>query len=165
MITAPFVYYHVFPQQYAREIILSLMMIVIIFELLRVWKRWQVIGQRAHEVGHFSTFAWTIVSLGLVLLFTKSIAWAVPIIAVCALVDPLLGELRLHHVKTEWTVVLGILFAVFIWLICAFYYGFSWKIAMIMGPLAVAVEWPNFKWIDDNALMLLVPLAVLYLLQ
>ena len=34
-----------------------------------------------------------------------------------------------------------------------------------MGPICVAYEWPRLRYIDDNATMLLIPLAVVLVLE
>jgi hypothetical protein len=35
----------------------------------------------------------------------------------------------------------------------------------LMGPICVAAEWPRLRYIDDNATMLLIPLAVVLILE
>jgi len=34
-----------------------------------------------------------------------------------------------------------------------------------MGPMCVAAEWPRLRYIDDNATMLLIPLALVLVLE
>jgi hypothetical protein len=122
-------------------------------------------GQRLHEATHISAFAWTMLSLGIILLISPSVGYSIAIVATCAIVDPLLGEMRMDAINKSIVIVTGIVVALIIWLLCAHYYHFPLWIACTLAPLSVAVELPNLKWIDDNALMLLVPLAIISLLS
>lgn len=165
MLAVPFVYYHFFThiadQKTLRLLLLAFVFFIFLFEKLRIRMRLVLFGQRFHEATHLSTFAWTMLSLAVILFFAP-LSFAVPIIATCALVDPLLGEMRLHQVNKKIMVTLGVFVASAIWFFCAWFYHFSgWYI--LLAPVAVAAEWPRLTWIDDNAMMLLIPLAMIFL--
>lgn len=168
MFAVPFLYYYFLIQHTSEKIlhlsILAFIFFVFLFEKFRIRMRLVLFGQRLHEATQLSTFAWTMLSLGIILFFAP-VEMAVPIIATCAFVDPLNGEMRLHSVPKKIIAVAGIFVAILIWLICAWIYHFPLWYSIIIAPVSVAVEWPTLKWIDDNALMLLVPLVITLLLR
>jgi len=168
MIGVPFLYYY-FLVNLATPKILHLIMLSFIFlifllEKLRIRMRLVLFGQRLHEATHISAFAWTMLSLGIILIFSPEASFSIPIIATCAMVDPLLGEMRAFHIDKILTIVCGIILALFIWLTCAWIYHFPLWIGCVIAPITVAAEWPSLKWIDDNALMLCVPLVIVLVL-
>ena len=169
MLAIPFIYYY-FLTSLASEKILHLLILAFIFLVFLVEKiriRWKLVvfGQRLHEATHISAFAWTVLSLGIILIVSPSLAFSIPIIASCALADPLLGEMRARGVNKKIAFFSGIVLVFLIWFFCALHYHFSFWIAFLMAPLTIAVEWPTFKWIDDNALMLLVPTIMTLLID
>lgn len=142
----------------ANQIVLIIMFIVMLLELLRLRLGWVVFGQRKHEAKAISSFAWTGISIGIVLLFAPDKQFGFPIIWSCALGDPLLGELRRCRIHSGLVALLGVSVVVAIWLFCSWWLNTPIWLAWIMGPLTVAAEWPNIKWLDDNVLMTLLPL-------
>ncbi|OGT44836.1 MAG: hypothetical protein A3E82_06120 [Gammaproteobacteria bacterium RIFCSPHIGHO2_12_FULL_38_11] len=169
MIFTPFIYYY-FLINFATPKILHLIILAFIFfifllEKLRLRMRLVLFGQRLHEARHISAFAWTMLSLGVVFILSPSAPFSIAIVATCALVDPLLGEMRSFHVNQILTVICGIILALIIWMTCAWVYHFPMWIGLVIAPISVAAEWPSLKWIDDNALMMMVPLIVLILLN
>lgn len=133
--------------------------VIVLFESLRIKKRVVFFGQRHHEATHFSAFGWTMISLAIIFLVMPTPVFALPIIVSCALADPLMGEMRLRQKNKLLTAFLGVFVIAVVWFCFAKYFHFScWY--LLLAPLTVAVEWPSFRWIDDNALMLLVPLVV-----
>jgi hypothetical protein len=139
--------------------ILAFIFLVFLFEKFRIRARLVLFGQRLHEATHISAFAWTMLSLGIIL-FSAPVYFAMPIVACCAFVDPLLGEMRLHQVNKYKIIAAGVIVALIIWSACAWFYHFSVWYGVILAPITVAAEWPSLKWIDDNALMMLVPLLI-----
>lgn len=161
MILVPWLYYTFHVPSMILWILLAL---VILLEVIRLSIRFQAFGQRAHEVKHISSFAWAAVALFLVLLLTTP-EFAYPIIAACALGDPLMGELRRFRIPPWFVALLGILFIAGLWLFAWWWVATPWWWAIMMGPLIVAAEWPNLQWIDDNAMMQLVPLVVVLIVN
>ena len=138
--------------------------LVAVLEALRLKFRWVLFGQRQYEKTRLSAFAWTMFGLVLVLYFSPTREYSIAIILGCALGDPLLGELR-QFIKQTWLVtVLGWLFLLGLWLVCAFCFDFVWWLAPLLATLTVWVEGLNIPWVDDNVLMLLTPLFVIILL-
>ena len=167
MILVPFVYYHLLiywvSLPFLRIALIVFLLLVILFELIRVRLGVVLFAQRLHEATHFSAFGWTMLSLGLVLLFSPSSAYSFAIIISCALADPLLGELRARQVDTWKVISAGMVVVLFAWLATAYFYHIAYAWAFLMAPITVAVEWPSLKWIDDNALIMLVPLIIVFL--
>lgn len=156
MILVPWLYY----TYHIPVIVIKILLVfVILVEIVRLKLGLQVFGQRSHEAKRISSFAWGAVSLFLVLLFADR-QFAYPIIASCAFGDPLVGELRRFHFPSWLIAMIGILFIAGLWLLASLWLGTAWWWAIIMGPLIIASEWPNLKWIDDNGMMQLVPLIV-----
>ncbi len=139
--------------------------IILILEALRLWQGWTVFGQRQYEQKRLSAFAWGAIGMALVLLFAPGKQFAIPIICAYAIGDPLLGELRGAKLAKIWVVLIGVIVISGIWWLAHLWLGTPLWLALIMGPLTVAAEWPCLNWIDDNALMQLIPLLVILILR
>ncbi len=171
MLIIPFLYYayakpaadfiHITPQW----LVIIIAGIVILLDLIRLLFGITLFGQRPHEAKQFSSFAWGAIAIALVLLLAPGKAYAVPIIAGCSLGDPLIGELRRKNVSAMTVALLGMFLIALIWLTSSLSLGSDWWFILIMPPITVAAEWPSLKWIDDNALMQIVPLLVVLLLM
>ncbi len=134
-------------------------------DFLRLFFGWTVFGQRGYEKKRISAFVWAIIGMSLVLLFAPGKQFIIPIICAYSIGDPLLGELRRAKINKIWVMLIGVCVISGIWYISSIQWPVPLWLCMLMGPITVAAEWPCLKWIDDNALMLLVPLAVLLLIS
>lgn len=142
-----------------RSAMITLVVIVIcVLEGIRLSRGMVMFGQRDYEKRQVSAFAWGGLSMGLVCLFAPSPATAIPIVFTCALSDPLMGEMRRHGCHALWVAAVGVLSAVVIWSLGVLVLGTAWLWVCVCPLLAIAVEYPRLRWIDDNALMMLVPL-------
>ena len=159
MAVVPWIYYH---YAISATVLWVLLILLVVLEGLRLTFGLQLFGQRVHEAKRISSFAWGGSALLLVLLLSPPM-FAYPIIVACALGDPLLGELRRLGLLTGLVVVCGLVVVAAIWLGATWWLATPWWWALIMAPLTVVAEWPNLKWIDDNAMMQLVPLIVVSL--
>lgn len=148
----------------ANQLILGLLILIMILESLRLRYAWTLIGQRAYENHHISGFAWSICTSFLVVLTVKNASLAFPIIIAFAIGDPLMGELRQAQCKPYYVIFTAVVVIALIWQIFIKYYNLPWWLVLIMPPITVAAEWPRLRWIDDNALMQLVPLAFIWFL-
>lgn len=136
--------------------------VLTLFELLRLQRGWVFFGQRQHESHHLSSSYWSGLAMAAVLLFSPGVAYYVPLITVYAWVDPLLGELREKGVRSKVVLLmLGFVAAGLIWWLSVHFLGASWILGLVCAFLAVFFEQFNWRWIDDNALMQLVPLGFL----
>jgi hypothetical protein len=165
----PFVYYFYIPRivDYltfpAYFIVLMPVLIILILELIRMSLGWAVFGQRQYEKQQIASFAWGAFSIGAILLLLPK-EYGIPIVASWALGDPLLGELRRFCSSRLQVAIIGIVFIEFVWFLAVLLLDTPFWIALMMGPIMVAAEWPKLKWIDDNATMLLIPLVVVLVL-
>ena len=158
IILVPIIYYQllkpVFPEAlFAEYVVITLCFVVLAFEAIRLCNGWVFFGQRSYEAKRFSALAWTTLSLSFLLIFSPSANLTYAIAISCALADPWLGEMRRQSVsfRFSFTVAVGIVFLTW------FLLGFSWLVSILMGVLTTVVEKPKLPWVDDNAVMLLVP--------
>ena len=155
------VFFHITPT----VLLLVILAILILLEILRLSFGIIVFGQRDYEAKQISAFSWGAASLILVLLLAPGPQFGIPIIWSCSLGDPVLGELRQFKFSTRWAELIGLIFILIIWWVCAYWFGISWWWGVFLAPIIVAVEWLNLKWIDDNALMMLVPLFIILIVK
>lgn len=153
-------FFHLTPEL----LLLVIFALNIVFEAVRLIFGWTLIGHRRHERKNISSFAWGIFSICLVLALAPDQSFGIPIIWSCAIGDPILGELRKTKLSRTWVAFIGMVVIVAIWLICTWWLDTPWLLALLMGPLIVGLEWPSIKWIDDNALMQVIPLLIILLL-
>ena len=147
------------------EIVSTIIIVAVLGETLRLRMGWTIFGQRTYEARQVSALAWGAFAVGLVFLLTPDPAYAYPLILSLSLGDPLLGELRRKGMTTNNVITLGMLGIAVIWLACAFWFETPWLLVLFIAPICVAAEWPRLTYIDDNATMLLIPLAVVLVLE
>ncbi|QTS84119.1 hypothetical protein [Coxiella endosymbiont of Amblyomma nuttalli] len=147
-----------------KYLLLIIIILVIMFEIVRLKSGLVLYGQREREAKNISSFSWTVVSLCVVLLLAPGKQYAIPITASCAFVDPLLGELRRTQLNRILIFFIGVIVAMLIWLATFFWLKIDWLLILLMGPLVVMLEWPNFRWVDDNALVQLGTLFIILVL-
>ncbi|HJM68154.1 MAG TPA: hypothetical protein QF716_04685, partial [Candidatus Thalassarchaeaceae archaeon] len=88
----------------------------------------------------------------------------IPIILSLTFGDPAMGEARRMGVDNRTVYAIGTIICGLIWIGCGYFLGTPYWMALLMGPLTMAAELPKLKWIDDNATMLLIPLAVVLII-
>ena len=142
------------------QVVSCVILIAIVGESLRLRMGWTIVGQRSYEAKQVSALAWGALGVGMVFLLTPDAAYAYPLILSLSLGDPLLGELRRKGVSTQNVILAGVLGIAIIWAGCAYLVETPWLLVPLMAPICVAAEWPRLRYIDDNATMLLIPLAV-----
>ena len=90
--------------------------------------------------------------------------YGIPLIVGLTLVDPLMGEIKRIKKDLKLAIYFGLLMSYAVWLTCYFWLGTDLRAAILLAPLTVLGELPKTKDIDDNATMILFPLAGLMLL-
>ncbi|HKV90487.1 MAG TPA: hypothetical protein VJQ43_04725 [Thermoplasmata archaeon] len=144
------------------EVVLLLALeLILVLELLRHLRGWELPTIRAYERGRIASFVWYAIALTVALVvFPPPVAAAV--IVGTALVDPLLGELRLRAARPAFSILPGI--STYAVLAAAMFaaFGIGWgaplaALALITAVVAVAVEWPTWGTVDDDLAMTLVP--------
>ncbi|MBT4065937.1 MAG: hypothetical protein HOE76_01795 [Euryarchaeota archaeon] len=124
-----------------------------------------IFGQRDYESKQVSALAWGGFAIGLTFMTlaeAPELVW--PLILSLSLGDPFLGEIRRKGVESKNVFIFGSIFIALIWVAAWSQLETPIWLAFVMGPLCVAAEWPRLRWIDDNATMLLIPLAAIILL-
>jgi hypothetical protein len=165
-------YFYCLPDSilHPERLVLGVIVALLLLDLLRIWRGWLLFGQRTRERHFLSSFAQGGIAVGLVLLlvpggYATGVRYAWPLIAVLALVDPLLGELRKFKLPAWLLFMLGWFAASLLWLAALLYFTLPLRLVVLLPLAAVIAEFPNFKYLDDNASMLLVPLLLLYVLR
>ncbi|HIO93894.1 MAG TPA: hypothetical protein EYN46_00815 [Candidatus Poseidoniales archaeon] len=182
MVVLPFGYYiygedithfisELLAQEISREQLVSVMiLIVIIGESIRLKLGVAIFGQREYEARQVSALAWGAIGIAICVLVAPEVgkfgaAYGMPLILCLVLGDPAIGEARRMgaNPKTAFMVGTGVCLA--IWLASWYFLATPLWLAPLMAPLCTASEWPRLKYIDDNATMLLIPLAAIVLLH
>jgi hypothetical protein len=147
------------------EVLLAALALVLVLEILRHLAHWELPTIRPYESHRVASFAFYAIALvAALLLFPRPIAAAV--ILGTALIDPLLGELRVRSSAFVATALPG--FAAYAVVagvaLVAFGAPVTWAIAglaLLAAAIAVAAEWPTWGPLDDDLAMTLAPGAVL----
>lgn len=143
--------------------VLVIMIITLIIEIIRLRKGRMVYGLRPNERHRITSLAWFTIAMGIALL-VYDIRFVVPVVIGIAFIDPLNDRIK-HKSRLLYPLVPTILYA------CIMLACLSWLTEMAILPLllltAVATasamfsEWWGNKAIDDNFLMILLPLSLL----
>ena len=147
------------------QVVAGVVLIALVLEAVRLRIGLTVFGQRDYEAHQISALAWGAVGIGFVLLLVPIEAYAWPLIASLALGDPLMGELRRKDVGTRNVMLYATALLLLIWVTCHFLFATPLWMAFILAPVCMISEWPRLTYIDDNATMLLIPLALVLLLE
>ena len=177
MTAIPFVYY-LYGQDVADIVsleaqqLVSVVCILILFaEAIRIRLGIVIFGQREYEADQISALAWGGLAVSLALLLApgegeglEAGIYGIPLIVGLTLVDPLIGEIKRIKKDLKLAIYFGLLMSYAVWLTCYFWLGTDIRAAILLAPLTVLGELPKTKDIDDNATMILFPLAGLMLL-
>lgn len=147
------------------QLVSALILALIFAEAVRLKLGITIFGQRDYESKQVSALAWGAFAVGMTFMTlseSPELVW--PLILSLSLGDPLLGELRRLEFDSRRVFILGSIFIGLIWIGTWHFVETPLILALLMGPLCVAAEWPRLRWIDDNATMLLIPLSAIILL-
>lgn len=147
------------------QVVAGVVLIALVLEGIRLKIGLTVFGQRDYEANQVSALAWGAVGIGFVLLLVPEEAYAWPLIASLALGDPLMGELRRKDIPDRQVMIYATLLILAIWLVAVAQFGTPIWLAILLAPVCMISEWPRLTYIDDNATMLLIPLALVLLLE
>ena len=147
-------------------VVVSAVIIIAVFgEAIRLRMGWTIVGQRSYEAKQVSALAWGALAIGLVFLVVPTKAYAYPLILTLTFGDPFMGELRRRDVESKQVVYYACVLVLAIWLGCYYIFSTPLLACIIVAPIAVLSETPRLRYIDDNATMLLIPLAVVVTLE
>jgi hypothetical protein len=169
-ISAPlFLVYYVFPTPLwpggiSRESgLLLALALAMAFELARLVLGFRVLGMREYEAEQMSAGAWSAIALTFALLFFP-LEMSAPVIVGMALLDPIIGILR----KTKWYPWLPYALHVAIMVVVlSFFLQLDLRILLISlatSAMAVAAEGIKTRYVDDDFLMIALPLIGLAIL-
>lgn len=142
----------------SREIgLVAILLIVLSAEALRLYLGFRVPGLRGYEVKRISAGAWAAIGMAFAMLFFP-LSLTAPAIFGMAFIDPLISRLR----TTRWYPWMPLLAHFLLTLsILLLFYGPSLRpllAATLASPLAVGVEALRCQRVDDDFLMVVVPL-------
>ena len=160
------------------ELVSYVFLLVLVIEVVRLRLGIVIVGQREYESKQISAFAWGAFAVCLALLATgmgpfveeggsgiKSGIYGIPLIFGLTFVDPLMGEIKRQKQDMRLAITTGLAASYAIWVGCSFWLGTPLWVCILLAPLTVLGELPRVKYIDDNATMILLPLAGLLLLS
>mgnify|MGYP001193340252 CR=1 FL=1 len=147
------------------EVVSMIVLIAIFGEALRLKFGFTVFGQREYEAKQVSALAWGGFAVGMVLLLAPIEQYAYPLIFSLAFGDPFMGEIRRKGVETKQVIIYSTIFIACLWLLCWHFFATPFWLAFLLAPICVFSEMPRLRYIDDNATMLLIPLAAILILE
>lgn len=168
--------YFLFPEKLLgiipRQILpLSVLVIVLAIEGYRLKSKRPVAGLRTYESNRVAAYAWAGIGLALAVLLPFPLPLVVACIIGLSWIDPIIAVLRgLKGSKKKRPFYIYPLVPFIAYLLIAFV---SLKLlsplelvyvpvfALVGAITAIAAEYPNLRYIDDDFLMLMVPLLVL----
>ena len=160
-------YFELAPNQFVSLVCIS----ILIIEALRLRFGIVIIGQREYESYQISALAWGALAVSLALLIApqkgelmEAGLYGAPIIFGMTIVDPVMGEIKRIKQDLRLAIGIGLLVSYVVWLSCYYWLGTDLIVVALLAPLTVAGELPKTKAIDDNATMILFPLAGLILM-
>ena len=160
-------YFQLAPNQFVSLVCIS----ILIIEALRLRFGIVIIGQREYESYQISALAWGALAVSLALLIApqkgelmEAGLYGAPIIFGMTIVDPVMGEIKRIKQDLRLAIGIGLLVSYVVWLSCYYWLGTDLIVVALLAPLTVAGELPKTKAIDDNATMILFPLAGLILM-
>ncbi len=147
------------------QVVASVLLVAMTGEGIRLRLGFTVFGQRDYEANQISALAWGAIGVGMVFLLAPTEAYAWPLILSLSLGDPLMGELRRKGMASRHVMLVSTLALLVIWLAAWAQFGTPLWMALLLAPVCMASEWPRLTYIDDNATMVLIPLALVLILE
>ena len=156
----------------AREFVSVICILILVIELVRLKTGIVIVGQREYESSQISALAWGALAVALAILIApdgdngtmEAGKYGAPIILGMTLVDPVMGEIKRTKKNLRTAVFTGLIVSYIVWIGCHFWIGTELIAALLLAPLTVLGEILPTREIDDNATMVLCPLAGLVLL-
>ncbi len=170
-LTAPlFCIFYLLPDQVLPEVskvegLLFVMFFVLGFEAFRLIFRIKVPGMRSYEFDRPSAAAYTAVGLTVALLYFP-IELTLPVLMGMGWVDPLVGELRRNGSKMNPTLPIVVYFIIMLFGL-GYFYGLTFPVLLsttLITPIAIFLEARRFRYLDDDIVLILVPLLLLGLM-
>ncbi len=142
--------------------LLILLAIVLVSEVLRLVYRPKIIGMRDYEQFNISAGAWAAIAMTFTFLFFP-IGFAAPALMGMAWVDPVIGDLRKKRSPLYPSLPLVLYFVIALGSM-AMILGPSIGVvlaAILATPLAILAERWKSRYVDDDFLMIVIPLLAI----
>lgn len=171
ILTSFFIFYYWIPDfifdVHKEYLLVMFLAVVLLIDSYRMHVGWKVYGAREYE--HNRPSALALVAIGVtvgLLFFPKHLV--IPSILTMAFVDPVIRAVRDREGLIYPVLPLCMAVSIFYG---ALYYLTDWSgvyvigLAVVAGSMAIAVERPHIEWLDDDLLIILVPMTVLWILS
>lgn len=147
------------------NLLIAAFLIIIAFEAQRLARKKVYFGMRDYEARQLSAYAWATIGLTVSFIFFPQL-FVIPAVIGIGWTDPLIGEMKRRRMKWYPQIPLAVYFSITFGSLLLFSEGLGYAIplwAMVMlavvGSLvAITVEKPTIKKLDDDFLMMVVPL-------
>ena len=166
-VAACFVIYFLFPESILGFDRLYLVVIfwlsIILIEYFRLNGAFTLDGMRDYEDTRVAGFVWFATGTCMILFFYEvglfPELFAISTIIMASFIDPLIGEVNHKYGKNEG-IIAGLVgsFVIYYAILGVLFYS------LVGSVVAVFVERPKFKWLDDDLLMQIFPVAILSIL-
>lgn len=147
------------------QVVAAVIITILVAETVRLKFGVTIFGQRDYEAKQVSALAWGAFAIGFVFLLAPQKAYAYPLILSLSLGDPLMGELRRMGMTSKQVMSIATLFLLAIWIGSTLKFGTPIWMSILLAPTCMIAEWPRLRYIDDNATMILIPLALILVLD
>jgi hypothetical protein len=146
---------------------------ILLVEAIRLKSGIVIVGQREYEASQISAMAWGTFAVSIALLMAPTMGrdgiqagvFGIPIILGLCIVDPVMGEVKRRTSGLRTAILVGGAVSYAIWVGCTLYLDTPLIATALLAPLTVIGELPRTNVIDDNATMVLIPLAGAILLN
>ncbi len=173
-LSAPFVLiYYLFPEDMLgigrRNFLIIIFSLIMIVEISRLLRKKVYFGMRDYEANQMSAYGWATIGVFISFLFFPML-FVIPAITGVGWTDPLIGEMKKRKMKGYPMIPLIVYFLItfFSFFLFAEPLGYDMGILLMVilalagSVVAIAVERPRIKQVDDDFLMMVIPLFVVY---
>ncbi len=162
--------YYLIPSEIAgyskRSLLIILVVSILAFEGLRLYQGWHIFGMRDYEKKQIAAYAWAAMAAGIALVLFPMHLNIVCFVGM-GVVDPLIGELKYHAPRFNPIIPLltwGSLCIMLLFLFTSYTLPIILAFSIVGSIVAVSAEYPSII-IDDDFLMVMIPLVVLYTIE
>ncbi|MBV52616.1 MAG: hypothetical protein CL816_00960 [Coxiellaceae bacterium] len=144
--------------------LLFLFVSCLILDCLRIKHQWIIFGARHYESQRLSSMTFMLFGVLVVLFLSPNHCIATAIIVSASIVDPIMGVMRRCSLSPVMVFISGVSLVFATWMVLGSHAYFSLSWVFVISVITVWVEYYQWRLIDDNLLLQIVPLSlVLYL--
>lgn len=152
-----------FPGFYKWYGVLIILFATLAVETLRLKTGRLFFGLREYEEKRVSAFAWFAIGMSIALLWFEMV-YVVPVIIGMAFIDPLIGEIKRKNERLYPVlpfIIYGIIMFSCLLIISEIKIGLLILLTFVAAFFAILAEHWDIKYIDDDFLMIIIPLLAL----